>query len=377
MAISKPDLTHLWASGGARVTPSSSKIQQGWIAEIPPHQWENFAQYRQDQMLAHINQKGVPVWDALTTYDAAAAYVQGSDGNIYKSVAASGPSTTTQDPTTDVSKTYWTLAFLDPQQSDTLYLKVLSNGADIDDASVFRTNIGVYSKTEVDGLIVNPSDFVRIYEFNNIPTTNVGTIYVREMNSFWEWVATPYFTGYRSLNSGKLEFGWTPTPLPWQVEAIGGVLNEVDHGGLIARFRESGLETPIGSWVAGEYKIADLGGGDWRAPDMRNQFLRFTGTDADTANERALGSMQLDAQQRVQGSIYFRSGAAGIGTGALQSGTGAFAVSYSSSVASNSITRDSGSSSSGDVADFDNALTTRTSAETRGSNTAFLPVINL
>lgn len=110
MATPKPDLTYLWASGGARITPSPAKIQQGWISEIPPHQWENWSQYRQDQMLAHINEKGVPVWDGLTNYEAASAYVQGSNGNVYKSVAASGPTTTVSDPVTD-DGTYWELAF--------------------------------------------------------------------------------------------------------------------------------------------------------------------------------------------------------------------------------------------------------------------------
>lgn len=110
--INKPDFTNLWASGGARLTPVPSKIQQGWTPEIPPHQWENWVQYRQDQMLAHVNQRGIAVWDALTEYiEDGKSYVQGSDGAIYRSVAASGPTTTTQDPVTDVAGTYWVLAF--------------------------------------------------------------------------------------------------------------------------------------------------------------------------------------------------------------------------------------------------------------------------
>jgi len=133
------------------------------------------------------------------------------------------------------------------------------------------------------------------------PVTNVGpVIYVEDQMTLMHWVSTAFYTGYRSPFSGKLEFGWTPTPLPWQVEAIGNTLNETDHGGVIARFRESGLTVALGSWVAGEYKIADMGGGEWKAPDMRDMFLRFTGTDADTANARALGSKQADAFQGWQ-----------------------------------------------------------------------------
>ncbi|HBT32243.1 MAG TPA: hypothetical protein DEB15_05130, partial [Pusillimonas sp.] len=81
-----------------------------------------------------------------------------------------------------------------------------------------------------------------IPKFATRPVTNVGpVIYVEDQMTLMHWVSTAFFTGYRSPFSGKLEFGWTPTPLPWQVEAIGNTLNETDHGGVIARFRESGL----------------------------------------------------------------------------------------------------------------------------------------
>lgn len=114
----KPDLTEVWASGGASVKPSDEKIQLGWVAEVPPFQYENWVQNRQDQMLAHINQRGIPVWDGLTEYEAGGlSYAQGSNGVVYKSVAASGPATTVQDPTTDAESTYWEAAFAD--SSDT------------------------------------------------------------------------------------------------------------------------------------------------------------------------------------------------------------------------------------------------------------------
>jgi hypothetical protein len=111
--ITKPDMEFIWASGGAIVEPSDVKKQTGWTPEVPPHQWENWIQNRQDNYLAHINQRGIPEWDGNTTeYKAAGlSYVQGSNGVIYKSVAASGPASTTQDPTTDVTGTYWTIAF--------------------------------------------------------------------------------------------------------------------------------------------------------------------------------------------------------------------------------------------------------------------------
>lgn len=148
--ISKPDYTYIWASGGAVVEPSNTKKQTGWVAEVPPFQWENWAQNRQDQMLAHINQRGIAAWSGDTEYEAGGlSYVQGSNGTVYKSVAASGPATTIQDPTTDVSDTYWTVAFADvgafltQAAGDARYMQLSLNGSDIPSTSTFRANIGL------------------------------------------------------------------------------------------------------------------------------------------------------------------------------------------------------------------------------------------
>lgn len=127
--ILKPDLSSLWASEGARISPSVSKVQLGWTAEIPPHQWENWVQYRQDQMLAHINQRGISQWDALSDYEENISYTQGSNGTVYRSIQSSGPATTVQDPVTDTTNVYWRVAFAD--------------GAD------------TYTKSEVDALVAD------------------------------------------------------------------------------------------------------------------------------------------------------------------------------------------------------------------------------
>lgn len=148
--ITKPDMEFIWASGGAIVEPSDVKKQLGWTPEVPPHQWENWIQNRQDQYIAHVNQRGIPEWDGNTEYEAGGlSYVQGSDGIVYKSVAASGPSTTTQNPTTDATDTYWTVAFADvgafltEAAGDIRYAQRANNLSDLANLSTARTNLGV------------------------------------------------------------------------------------------------------------------------------------------------------------------------------------------------------------------------------------------
>lgn len=116
MEISKPDYSTLWSSGGSLVAPSNVKIQTGWTAEVPPFQWENFVQNRQDQAISHILQKGISVWSATGEYwfttSGERSYVQGGDGNIYVAVADS----INQNPVTDTTNTYWKNAFSDNSQ---------------------------------------------------------------------------------------------------------------------------------------------------------------------------------------------------------------------------------------------------------------------
>jgi hypothetical protein len=148
--ITKPNMQQVWASGGDIVEPSDLKKQQGWTVEVPPHQFENWIQNRQDEYLAHINQRGIPAWDGLTNYEAGGlSYVQGSDGKVYKSVAASGPSSVVSNPTTDGTDTYWTVAFADvgafltQAAGDTRYTQRSNNLSDLPNAATARTNLGV------------------------------------------------------------------------------------------------------------------------------------------------------------------------------------------------------------------------------------------
>lgn len=102
--INKPsDINKIWAAGGDIVTPADTKINNGWVEEIPPHEYENYIQNKQDLSIAHINQHGIAIWDSVTEYQANRSLVQGSNGRIYKAATTN----TNVNPTTDSSGAWY------------------------------------------------------------------------------------------------------------------------------------------------------------------------------------------------------------------------------------------------------------------------------
>jgi len=158
--ILKPsNLSLTWASGGDVLNPGDTKYATGWQVEIPPRQWFNYLDNRQDTALAHINQHGVVAWDNTTEYQEDKSYVQGTtNGTIYRCIQTH----TNQDPELDVGSVYWITAFASAgdfytkAETDGRYLAKTQNLADLTNTATARTNLSVYSqaqtytKTEVD-----------------------------------------------------------------------------------------------------------------------------------------------------------------------------------------------------------------------------------
>lgn len=155
--ITKPNtLNKIWADGGDRATPLDSKISSGWQIEIPPRQWFNWLDNRQDQAIAHFNQHGIPVWDDQTEYQAGRSYVQDpGNGLIYRCTVTNAGNQPALSPS------HWTVAFADAAsafsegQADLKYLAKGFNLNDLPNKTQARTNLGVYSTTQVDQNIVN------------------------------------------------------------------------------------------------------------------------------------------------------------------------------------------------------------------------------
>lgn len=150
--ILKPSkINLLWASGGDILDPGDTKYQTGWGVEVPPRQWENYIQNKQDQAIAHINQHGIAVWDGDTEYQADTSYAQGAtNGTIYRAkVTHSG-----QNPELDTLNTYWDIAFASAgdfytkAEVDAEFLAKDQNLSDLPNTATARTSLNVYSKAE-------------------------------------------------------------------------------------------------------------------------------------------------------------------------------------------------------------------------------------
>jgi len=149
------------------------------------------------------------------------------------------------------------------------------------------------------------------------------------------------------------------------------VLSKTAYAGLWGYAQENGLVLTQANWTAniGGHYFVDVSTSTFRVPDLRNMFRRYTGADADTANARSLGNRQLDALQHITGNIYDVVG------GSSRGASGAFGVSSSGSGIS--IAGSESSYVGGVSFDFDAARTARTSTETRGKNTAYVPRIHV
>ena len=104
---SKPNTKLSWASQGNRAEPTSDKQLEGWNQEIPPHEIENWIQYKQDLATKYLYQEGIPEWDSSFEYNTT-SYVK-YNGVIYKLKPKAEVPNTAKQP--DIETTSWEVAF--------------------------------------------------------------------------------------------------------------------------------------------------------------------------------------------------------------------------------------------------------------------------
>lgn len=97
----------MWASQGNRAEPTSDKQLEGWVQEIPPHEMENWVQYKQDLAIKYLFQEGIPEWDSSFEYNTT-SYVK-YNGVIYRLKSGAEVPNTAKQP--DVETTSWEIAF--------------------------------------------------------------------------------------------------------------------------------------------------------------------------------------------------------------------------------------------------------------------------
>lgn len=176
----KPTFNTVWAERGDVIVPSDLKIARGWVVEIPPHQQFNWWMKRVDSMLVHINQRGIPQWDATMQYYTGLSYVQAPDGVVYRAVQDSLGRSPVSSPA------FWEVAFMrradaytkpeidtfrntDRTYVDATFLRKASNLSDIPNKADARANLGIYSQAETNGLYLQIAK-----NLSDIPDTQVA-----------------------------------------------------------------------------------------------------------------------------------------------------------------------------------------------------------
>lgn len=255
----KPSFTSVWADSGSKTEPTTAKINQGWIVEIPPHEMMNWLQNRQDQFLAHVNQMGIPQWDANTEYQAQKSYVQGTSGVVYRALQTH----TNRNPDTDVNG-FWSVAF---ESSGTALLKS-QNLADVPDKPLARQNLGIASTSDYDTrYLLKSSNFADVP--NKASARNNLEVYSRQEVLDLLNVMTP---------AGEVSaFARLSAPEGWLV-CDGSAVNRVTYSRLF-----SAVGTIFG---------AGNGTTTFNLPDLRGEFIRGWDAGRGIDNQRVLGSTQ-------------------------------------------------------------------------------------
>ncbi|MNV10989.1 hypothetical protein D3C71_1015350 [compost metagenome] len=218
--------------------------------------------------------------------------------------------------------------------------------------------------------------YAPVYSILSLPPTDIGPIVVAECSEVWIWSASEYFTGYRSPLCGRPLDGHTSTPLVSEVDAMGGLLDKAAYARLWGYAQENGLVVTQAAWDAnrGGHYFVNVNGAQFRTPDLRDMFRRFTGTAVDTATARTLGSRQADAMQKITGRIQARSAISA--TGAIIGSSGAFAAHVKTEATNSAPIAFDPNITNGDAVSFDSSRVVRTSTETRSMNVAFHPRIH-
>ena len=356
------DLTHIQFGAGNRVVDGSeeSLVDAKQVATISGGRKVSLTQLRVSALFSGADIEApyevseIGVWSGVPGAEGSALFAYWSEEEGHIAVMSVGVDFAwTHDLFVDAAVGGAVNIVVDPSASTAVAL-LSDHEADPDPHPQYAT--AVYLR----------DNYPKIYSILELPAENVGPIIVVEAAEVWLWSVSQYFTGYRSPLCGRPLDGHTTVPLASEIDAVGGTLSKTAYAALWGYAQENGLVIPSGQWVAGMHKFVDLGGGGFRCPDLRNQFRRYTGTDADTANARTLGSSQLDAMQTVSGNIGIVM-VSGSQTGPFSSSDQGPTISFTGEAGGNRQK----------LMDFSLGRMARVSTENRPTNTAYAPRIHV
>lgn len=258
----KPQFNSVWANTGVKLTPDASKITQGWIVEIPPYEFDNWIQNRQDALLAHLNQLGIPMWDQTVEYQAGKSYVQGPNtGTVFRALTTN----TNINPELDIQNN-WAVAFV--AQVDAL-LKA-QNLADVPDKAAARANLGIATTEFYDNRYLIKSQNLADLP-NKASARNSLSVYARdEVYSRAEVESL--------IPAGEFSYFFTVPTIGW-LHCNGAAVSRTTYVKLFA--------------VIGTTFGAGNGTTTFNLPDLRGEFIRGLDSGRGIDPGRTLGSLQL------------------------------------------------------------------------------------
>lgn len=263
--FTKPQFNSVWASAGTKLTPDNSKISLGWVVEIPPHEYENWIQNRQDAMLAHLNQLGIPLWDSTVEYQAGKSYVQGvTSGVVYRALTTN----TNINPEIDISNN-WAVAF---EASGNALLKS-QNLADVPDKALARTNLGIATTEFYDGRYLIKTNNLADVPNKATARTNLDIYSKLEVEALINSLQPAGQVSY---------FAMLSPPAGWLVM----------DGSAVSRSTYARLFSAIGTTFG-----AGNGSTTFNLPDARGQFFRALDMGKGIDIGRSLGSLQSSQNQ--------------------------------------------------------------------------------
>lgn len=129
-----------------------------------------------------------------------------------------------------------------------------------------------------------------------LPSTNIGPIWHADYASVMAWQVFnangASYTGYASVGVGKMTADLLASPRTGELKLNGSDLSTTTYAPLYHWAKHNGLVVASGSWTASTNKFRENGGGTFRVPDLRGEFIRAAADGGSVDSGRATGSAQ-------------------------------------------------------------------------------------